>query len=257
MGRHERDALDAGIDRLVEGSPPDAAPLIGAARVARDALAIEVPERTAERHLAAIADEARAPRRGAGPVGLSAMRPPTTRRARAFALSLAAAIAVTLMSASAVVASTEALPGDLLYPAKRAVERVNFAFHPSQSSRARLHMEFAERRLGELEELIARGDLPGEPPIEQALAAYDAQLSGIEGILRAWVFSGNEELLDRIEQRLARQVEALERVGATTRGLERALERAVKARSNLEEVRANRGRGVGRGNGGNAPSRGP
>ena len=58
----EHEALDAAMDRLVRGLPPDAPiaageglePLLQAARAAREAFAVQVPDEVAQRHVAAL-----------------------------------------------------------------------------------------------------------------------------------------------------------------------------------------------------------
>ena len=48
-----------------------------------------------------------------------------------------------------VAASAQALPGDFLYPVKRAQENVQLTFSPDEASQAGLYLEFASRRIDE------------------------------------------------------------------------------------------------------------
>ncbi len=68
-----------------------------------------------------------------------------------------AAVALTSVVAGggAVAASTQALPGDMLYGLKRQVEDVQLALAGSDLSRGREHLEQADARLGEVEALAA------------------------------------------------------------------------------------------------------
>lgn len=54
-------------------------------------------------------------------------------------------------------ASASALPGEALYPIKRATERVELTFHRGLADRGAFQLELAERRLHEARELSERG----------------------------------------------------------------------------------------------------
>jgi hypothetical protein len=54
-------------------------------------------------------------------------------------------------------ASRTSLPGDAVYPAKLAIENLRLAFTPDAAGRARLHTEFADQRLMELQALVFEG----------------------------------------------------------------------------------------------------
>ena len=55
-------------------------------------------------------------------------------------------------------ASASALPGEALYPIKRATEQVELTFHRDLADRGAFQLELAERRLREARELSERGD---------------------------------------------------------------------------------------------------
>ncbi|MEK7516309.1 MAG: DUF5667 domain-containing protein [Patescibacteria group bacterium] len=55
-------------------------------------------------------------------------------------------------------AAVGTLPGDLLYPWKLATEAAQVALSPDAATRAKLHVDFAERRLEELARLPGRAD---------------------------------------------------------------------------------------------------
>jgi hypothetical protein len=60
-------------------------------------------------------------------------------------------------SAITAMAAQSALPGDVLYPVKMTLEQTRLSLARSAAVRAQLQLEFAERRLGEVEGLIAEG----------------------------------------------------------------------------------------------------
>ncbi len=80
---------------------------------------------------------------------------------RSFALALASVIAVALLLGTTVSASAASVPGDVLYPVKRATEQVRLAFTPD-GQLAELHLEFAQQRLQELNVLQERGEVSEE-----------------------------------------------------------------------------------------------
>lgn len=79
---------------------------------------------------------------------------------RPMALLAVFLIIATIMASSigTVAASGNSLPGELLYPVKRATEQARLALEFSQAGKAELHLSFAERRAEEVTELVERGD---------------------------------------------------------------------------------------------------
>ncbi len=78
-----------------------------------------------------------------------------------------------LIGTGTVYASTNALPGDLLYPMKQTIETVQLALSLDDANVARLRLTFASRRLDEVATLLAR-DRPQD--IAQAVTDYKAQV---------------------------------------------------------------------------------
>jgi hypothetical protein len=84
-------------------------------------------------------------------------------------------------SAITAMAAQSALPGDALYPVKMTIEQTRLSLARSAAVRAQLQLEFAERRLAEIEGLIAEGryqqvsvaTLEYEAYIKNALAELD------------------------------------------------------------------------------------
>jgi hypothetical protein len=104
-----------------------------------------------------------------------------------FILSSVIFIVVALMfvfggSALTVMASQSALPGDRLYPIKTSLEQTRTSLSRDSADRAELYIEFAGKRLQELEQLIAEGrflhvtpaTLEFEMHIQNALLEIDA-----------------------------------------------------------------------------------
>lgn len=77
-----------------------------------------------------------------------------------------------LAGGTAAYASTEAVPGDGLYPLKRTLEQVRLAVALSSADRLALHLQFAERRLREAEALRQLGRTEA---LEQARDDYEAE----------------------------------------------------------------------------------
>jgi hypothetical protein len=86
--------------------------------------------------------------------------PPRPRSSPAASARLAVtlAAAVILGSLGLVAVATASLPGDILYPVKRLAESLTLAAAPASQHPA-LHIEFAGRRLDEIEALAVRGQV--------------------------------------------------------------------------------------------------
>ncbi|MGB2855120.1 MAG: DUF5667 domain-containing protein [Dehalococcoidia bacterium] len=73
-----------------------------------------------------------------------------------WAVALAVVLALVMMGGGTVAASTNSLPGDVLYPVKTTTERVQAFFTFGKEAKANLCMRFAERRIVEIEALAER-----------------------------------------------------------------------------------------------------
>jgi len=73
-----------------------------------------------------------------------------------WAVALAVVLALVMMGGGTVAASTNSLPGDVLYPVKTTTERVQAFFAFGKEAKANLYMRFAERRIVEIEALAER-----------------------------------------------------------------------------------------------------
>lgn len=176
--------LDAALDRCLAAveageAPEDAAArepagtaelasLLATAGDLRRALSLEPdPARRSATRARVLAAAAASPAR---PVGYR----PWARLGRALAPLAAAFLALALLLGASVEASAHALPGDTLYPLKLAVERVRYAAALSQEDRAALHLEFAERRLEEVQALTDRGRPVSEGVLDALASELDA-----------------------------------------------------------------------------------
>lgn len=165
------DELDRLIDGLLDGAdtPQDVAQgdaLMDAARQIRD-LAESIPADVRNRHLAAIRAAAADP----APAMSAAGWLPTLRR-RAAAIAAATTLAFGTAGGGAVALAQDANPGDPLYGVKRVSENVALAV---TSDDARLHLQFADRRLDELEAV------PGHAPELASAAAQQLHLAQKHG----------------------------------------------------------------------------
>ncbi|TYL54820.1 hypothetical protein FXB39_04185 [Nocardioides sp. BGMRC 2183] len=84
--------------------------------------------------------------------------------------------AVVAATGSMAMASQGSLPGDVLYPVKRAMENAETNLARDDASRASTLIEHAEVRLGEVEELAARAESDADA-INRTLEDFDRQTS--------------------------------------------------------------------------------
>jgi hypothetical protein len=81
------------------------------------------------------------------------------RRGAAF-FGAAAAATLVALAGTGTFASQDALPGDPMYGVKRVAESTSYALTFGEQAKARRHLEQAQRRLDEVEGLVARGRTP-------------------------------------------------------------------------------------------------
>jgi hypothetical protein len=157
MNRPIRNLRDL-IERLDRALPPhtktvvedDSDPLIEAARRLAQGPDVRLTDETKRRIEMRLRQQVAAQR--------SPARPRTSTRSiwwqtlrYAAVVALVIALAVTGLTS----ASASSLPGDRLYPVKRTVEDVRLALS-SRNSQASLHVDFAQRRINEFEELLLK-----------------------------------------------------------------------------------------------------
>lgn len=226
----EHDALDEALDHLVQGLPVVAPEglehSLQTARAACEAFVTEVPEDVARAHLAALSPE---------------VVPLERRRRHRVAFVIAAAIlTVGLLGTAAVAASASSLPGDILYPVKRAVERIELTIHRDPASRARLHLEFAQRRLAELSALLAERRIGQTVDVGAEMSAYRDEVAAAQRALAGDVgnpaFAG---LLDSVSAQLQHHIDVLTALqqlqlpAPAQSAIQNAIDNASKARASV------------------------
>ena len=95
------------------------------------------------------------------------------RRSRRMAACAGTVLTLLAGSSGVAAASSGATPGEMLYPVKHVVERAWVLTAASDLKAARLELRFAERRLDENNEIIARGgDFAQLPRLREAFIAH-------------------------------------------------------------------------------------
>lgn len=228
------EALDESIDLLLADEDPGSQdPLVGLAAAIRESSRVDVPAALAQGHIDAAASLER---------GVTVLRP--SRRSRRLTVGLAAAAMVVLMASSAVAASTAALPGEAFYGVKRVVEQVRLSLPGSAGAKAQLHLEFADRRLSELQDLLARRDAGEDVDVGAAIAAYGKELAKAERDAGKALAKGRDDVfIARVLERIDRHVQRLEflrdnRVPEQARdAIQRAIDNAEKAKGKVGKGR--------------------
>jgi hypothetical protein len=142
--------LDHELDEVLDGrtgqSADELEPMVAAARLLSDAMtAHELGPEVAARHIQ---------------MALTRVEHlPAGRRWRSSArVAVTLLLAATFLLGMAVMASANALPGQVLYPVKRTVEQVQLAMATSPSAKAETHLRLAQTRLTELRALADRDE---------------------------------------------------------------------------------------------------
>ena len=193
------DELDAALDgRQVEVDGDLAALLEAAASLSTALRAIELDPAAAERHLGAVLDDRATvlplPARPAPP-----RRPAGRWRRRLAAVAVAAAL--TVVPAAAASASESALPGQVLYPVKLAVEQVRVtAVSWSGPREAGARIGIAGTRLQELDRLVQLNAADRIPPalvrLDHAYAAAERAVDDAGGTSQAPALERRLEAVD-------------------------------------------------------------
>lgn len=111
-------------------------------------------------------------------------RSPRTRRRMAIVTGL---VASSLGMGGLASASTSAVPGDLLYPVKRAVEAVQLAIRSDEKTEGLFRLEFAKERLAEATELSRESGPAAAEAREKSLQEFQTQAAlGSSDLLDAY-----------------------------------------------------------------------
>jgi diguanylate cyclase (GGDEF)-like protein len=147
------------------------------------------------------------------------------RRPRVAPLKGMRAIAVALLllgglvaGPTVVVASENAMPGEFLWPVKLRIEAARLALESDPADEARLHLEFASRRVSELEQMVAMGgDRSAMPSVISSLEGHTESTADIVGWMTRPEASVSG-LLVQAEGILSQNVGVLETLVATACG---------------------------------------
>jgi len=159
-----------------------------------------------------------------------------------FALALLLVIFLVVGTGSVALAARGALPGQSLYSVKLAQERLRLALSFTQAGDARLHAEFAQERLVEVQELVLerRYEL-----LDETLARYEQEVAQAVFLTREVAEDDASQALalaDQMDENLTRQVVLLsllsERVPQETEAeISHALELAEQGILTVEVIK--------------------
>jgi hypothetical protein len=149
---------------------------------------------------------------------------------------------LSLLSGGSVLAAENAVPGDLLYPLKMFVEEMRIAIF-GEDKDTELHLQFAEKRLREVELLAEKGRFEG---IGMAIDRFEHHIKGVErsipagktheDILRYWRMYELCETIFKHQEVLERLLDD-EVVAEEARvAIEHAIEASAKGQTKLNEL---------------------
>lgn len=123
----------------------------------------------------------------------------------------AAGIAIVGASTSMAVAAQSALPGDALYPIKRALEDAQSGIRFSDQARGRVELENARARLSEVSDLSQRGTAAGDARVPGTLDAFTKHANrGADLLLDEYAATGDAAEVRRIRKFVADSMATLE-----------------------------------------------
>jgi hypothetical protein len=163
----------------------------------------------------------------------SSLRPLVTAAA-----TLMVILALVLAGGGGIVyASTDSLPGSPLYGVKRATEEVQLFLAPTGTRRAELHINFAQRRLEEVQALAQAKGKVDEETLAAIAEETDLALEEVEGVHPA----DKSDLLEKLASLTERQQAVLKGVQAKApeaaqEGLNRALEASQQGHERAREA---------------------
>ena len=158
-------------------------------------------------------------------------------------IGMLAGLGLLAASAGTAFASEEALPGDLLYPIKRGIERARIALSWSSEGDAALLLDFADERLQEAEALARAGD---DAAMGDALRGYDEALDQVMGLIDDLPVEDGEGSIAGLEDHLSRHLEVLARVQSqvppnAAEAIGAAIERTSRRQDEAERIRGGEG----------------
>src|SRR3989344_7355296 len=100
------------------------------------------------------------------------------------ALVLISALFLAASGAGITFASQNALPGEALYPAKLAIEKIMVAAAGNVEKKTELRLEYAGRRLDEVEKIVEQKNEVGEKEVAAVLEDYEKKLDDAQKAAR-------------------------------------------------------------------------
>jgi hypothetical protein len=123
---------------------------------------------------------------------------------------------------------------------KRAVEKIELVIHRDPASQARLHLQFAQRRLTELSGLLAQRRAGQNVDVGAAMSSYKSEVAQAQQALAADQNDPNlQALLASVDVQLQRHLTVLaalrdnEQPGPASIAIQNAILKADKARASL------------------------
>jgi len=95
-------------------------------------------------------------------------------------IAMASVMVVFIVGGGVLLASASALPDESLYPAKLVGEQLRLAVAFSEIDRAKVHVQFAERRAGEMVEMALQGERDMVSTLTIQIAAH------IDNVTKVW-----------------------------------------------------------------------
>jgi hypothetical protein len=141
------------------------------------------------------------------------LRPRNTSRERRIALAIGGFAVVSATTSMAMAAQT-ALPGDTLYPLKRALENASITIRADEDAKGATMLAHATDRLEEVEEL-ARRDNADADAVSDTLHAFADQATAASDLLTgAYAEDGQEAAIERLRAFTADSMGALNNLEA-------------------------------------------
>ena len=135
--------------------------------------------------------------------------PRRSPRERRIAIAIGGFAVVSATTSMAMAAQT-ALPGDTLYPLKRALENASTTIQIDEDAKGSSLLDHATGRLDEVDELTRQGDEPNAEAVADTLRAFADQASSASDLLfAAYAESGQESDIEELRVFTAQSMAAL------------------------------------------------
>lgn len=217
--RRRADEFDALVEAAASGRPVDDArftellEVVGTLRQApAPAARPEFVASLRERLMVAAAEELTqvAP----SPAERLTVAPRKTPRERRLAIAVGG-VAIVGATTSMAVAAQSALPGDVLYPLKRAMENAQTGVRVDDAAKGTSLLANARGRLAEIDELTRSSDGQDLLAIEETLQAFAEQATEASDLLLAdYAETGSESSIEQLQDFTAQSLAALEQLSA-------------------------------------------